>query len=263
MNKISYTSGGMALYVDILQFLVTGIADSFKGILMNWGSPAGCYIVSGCVVTITGPTGGNYTYTWTAGYISYNGEILPVASGSITNVPASMPSAHGVYWTCSESVANNQSTRVGVLIYGANTDINHSGTLPLMHWDAVTLDINILNKILSGFPAQEEAWHLLASGDFQNSWANYPSGGGYDVEPVGFKKDLFGTIWLKGMTMNTGVSNSNTIFNLPVGYRPNHDRSFCCVFGGVAIEIKIAANGNVNLPNSYTMASFDGISFKI
>ena len=265
MNKISYTSGGMAFFVDILQFLVSGIGDSFKGILTNWGSPVGCFVVSGCVVTITGPTGGYYTYTWTPGYIAYNGEILPVAAGSITNVPISMPSVHGVYWTYAESVANNQATRVGVLIYGANTDVNHSGTLPLMPWNALTLDSLLLSKITS----QDQGWQNVSS--FLNSWGNAGtiSINGFSIvtEPIAYRKDLFGVVWIKGIAQNASTSNTNAIFQLPVGYRPANDRIF---FGSISsasgtppIIIKVGADGNVFLLTANMTAYLDGISFKL
>lgn len=68
-----------------------------------------------------------------------------------------------------------------------------------------------------------EPWHLIgAAGEpaFQNSWVNI---GGAAGATAGFRKNIGGTIELKGQMSSpagAGTGNATVCFTLPEGYRP-------------------------------------------
>jgi hypothetical protein len=59
-------------------------------------------------------------------------------------------------------------------------------------------------------------WTAVAA--FGTNWANY----GSVWSNARYRKDICGTVHLDGMLRSNAASNSNTIFTLPVGYRPSH-----------------------------------------
>jgi hypothetical protein len=66
-----------------------------------------------------------------------------------------------------------------------------------------------------------EAWHLIGgSGEpaFATGWSNYST---TNFQSAGFFKDPSGMVHLKGLVKkSTAVASPDTIFTLPVGYRP-------------------------------------------
>lgn len=97
-------------------------------------------------------------------------------------------------------------------------------------------------------------WHTPVA---LNHWQLY--GGGYAT--LGYAKDSNGVVHLRG-----GVKNgtSNTVFRLPVGYRPSHYlyMPIYTVSGGVG-SIYIYPTGTVNVEGSGSTgyAGLDGVSF--
>lgn len=65
-----------------------------------------------------------------------------------------------------------------------------------------------------------EGWHEVGNtGEpaFQNSWANV---GGASDETLGYKKDSFGKLYLKGYIDSGTITDGTVVFTLPTGYRP-------------------------------------------
>lgn len=93
-----------------------------------------------------------------------------------------------------------------------------------------------------------------------NGWVNY----GGSNENVGYYKDEFGIVHLKG-TIKGGTSTAWTaLFNLPTGYRPFLQRRFSVDGNNAYAMISITAStGAVNIVvGNSTQLSLDGISFK-
>ena len=88
---------------------------------------------------------------------------------------------------------------------------------------------------------------------FLNQWDN-TGNGFYDV---GYYKDALGWVHLRG-NANNGGSPTDTICQLPPGFRPNAKQHFSAP--GVEHYLEIDSAGNIT-PDSATAVSLDGISF--
>lgn len=103
-----------------------------------------------------------------------------------------------------------------------------------------------------------------------NSWVDY----GTPYSTVGYWKDSFGIVHLKGAIKN-GISSNSIVFTLPTGYRPNNSIGFAILGYGETIggdgtstcSVVISSEGNVtigDLNNSYsTIICLDNISFRV
>lgn len=107
-----------------------------------------------------------------------------------------------------------------------------------------------------------EAWHEVgAAGEpaFQNGWVNF--GGIYGT--AAFRKDPFGTVYLKGM-VKSGTLGSN-IYVLPVGYRPAARGIFASLGSNAVARIDVDSDGsvfvNATLASSAWM-TLNGITFR-
>lgn len=109
------------------------------------------------------------------------------------------------------------------------------------------------------FAPQPEPWQLVGPGlaiPFQNSWTSLA---GFD--PVGFTKDAYGIVWLKGVI--TGGTNNSVAFTLPPGYAPGVKLNFAewSNLNNVA-GVTVAANGTVTVSFLGTnIVILDGIKF--
>lgn len=94
---------------------------------------------------------------------------------------------------------------------------------------------------------------------FTNAWVNF---GGVQA-PVGYFKDQFGLVHIRGMMQN-GVANA-AAFTLPTGYRPVYEESFGVVGSAGADRIIVQQNGVVKTiatGGAGTWMSLAGISFR-
>jgi hypothetical protein len=94
-----------------------------------------------------------------------------------------------------------------------------------------------------------------------NSWVNF----GSDYQEVGYMKDNFGFVHIRGM-IKSGTSATANVFTLPVGYRPNLHILQVASHDGTPEQVavvQILANGNINfIKGSTSWTSFGNISFK-
>jgi hypothetical protein len=124
---------------------------------------------------------------------------------------------------------------------------------------AVGADVKALNSQVGTVIL--DTWHLIGSGGqpaFQNGWVNYAAS---NLGPVGFRKDLFGKVRLKGC-MKSGTSNT-VAFTLPVGYRPPYEMNFPVASAGAFGRVIIGIDGTVTPVGSNTTFFLDGIEFDL
>ena len=251
MNRLkTEITGGFNLFGDDLAFIDASIRDSFFGLLSAFGiTPETSFIVSGCEISQVG-----LTYSWTGGYIAFQGDILKVIAGSVT-VPGSIPSGSGLYWGMDISYdsagvvrqsTNTYEVRHGKLVYGVYPvdiyDVAH-----YMPWNATTLASLLINStvVVAKLNALNEDWHEVSS--FPSGWANNSG-----WETIGYRKDVFGIVHLKGDALK-GSATDNIIFILPVAYRPAKKKRY----GNITID----TDGSITSTDSNT--TLEGINFKI
>ena len=95
--------------------------------------------------------------------------------------------------------------------------------------------------------ARVPGWNAVSA--FSNSWASV----GTPYHPVGFHRDVFGVIRLRGR-LGSG-STGNAAFTLPATFRPGATQSFAVAGGTVSIT-----TAGVVTPTGTTL-DLDGISF--
>lgn len=103
MNKLLFSEGGQPLNLDDLEFMQNSVHNPMKALLSSWGN---C-ILSGCQIQVDKETS---AHSWTAGYISYNGEVYAVSAGSIEQVEQSA----SLYWMLYSSEGGSRSFSDGV-----------------------------------------------------------------------------------------------------------------------------------------------------
>lgn len=92
-----------------------------------------------------------------------------------------------------------------------------------------------------------------------NGWVNYGVGGA----TVGFFKDKFGIVHIKGLVKSGTTSTATVIFNLPGGYRPLEDQQFATVSEGVFGDGRVMAGGDVVFDHGTNVwFSLNNISFR-
>lgn len=79
MNKLLFSEGGQPLHLDDLSFMQEAIASPLKALTRSWGN---C-ILSGCELRLSQD---NADFSWTEGYISFQGDIYRVSAGSLEQV---------------------------------------------------------------------------------------------------------------------------------------------------------------------------------
>lgn len=87
------------------------------------------------------------------------------------------------------------------------------------------------------------------------SWLNFNSG----YAPVGYIKDSFGIVHLRGLAVSG--ANGSTIFILPVGFRPPYTQVVPAVINSAFGSITITAAGVVSPVGATGGVYLDGISF--
>lgn len=126
----------------------------------------------------------------------------------------------------------------------------------------------VVAGVLTAAKMSVEAWtEVGTTPPFVNSWANNGAG----LNTTAFYKDLSGNVTMKGTALRTGTPvNNETIFTLPVGYRPVADAIFVnpSNFGPQRIYITSAGAVTINSPAGYATlgasntVSFDGVHFR-
>jgi hypothetical protein len=107
------------------------------------------------------------------------------------------------------------------------------------------------------------------SGD---AWRNRPNTGGENYDTVGFYRDPFGRVFLKGMarcrdgTDSTCGAFGTVMMRLPPGYRPAYTELFPARSAGSSShQVEIRADGQVSVSDATAGSDFyslSGISFR-
>jgi hypothetical protein len=268
MNRLKTTDNGkLPIVSDDLRFIDAGIREAFKGAFSALGITAtDSFKISGCVVTSIG-----LTHTWTDGVICLAGEILPVVAGSVT-IPSIPQVGYGLAWIYDISFDaaglkifengishDTYEVRKAKLAY-VEYSVNQNGQTDYMPVNAPYIQQKLLSlmtsseilariissDIVSKINESESDWNELF---LQNGWQNV----GTPFANVAYKKDAFNVVYLRGMASIITV-NSLAIFNLPVGFRPTHER--------VVGLFRIQANGDVISMSIDASVSIE-LSFKI
>lgn len=197
MNRIDFTqTGGFPLTQDTLNFLQNAYQTPLEGLGKFLIGGAALGIVNGCTAT------GNTT---SSGLIVYNGELLPFTGGTtqatflVRDVPQNLIFQDG----SSHAVMHKRYAEFGV---GAGA----------VAWNAVRLDAAVL--------LPPEAWHVVTNTTtpaLGSLFANDPNA------PLRYRKLPNGQVFVQG-TLNRYAAGSDTIFTLPVGYRPTRTQIFLC-----------------------------------
>jgi hypothetical protein len=212
---ITNLEGGFPLRLDDLGFIQEAPREALYGLFSAFGiTKADSFKLSGCQVDVSGNT-----YTCSAGYIVYEGEVLPVYAHSISSM-----GTVGFYVKTSwdpqglkefKPPAGQKNTYQ--LRYAELGNIIPTVSQSHMSYNAPTLHQIIKNKIL----ALEESWSPLSLlNDCNNVGGNY--------QDCQYKKDNSGKIHLRG-TLNRepyGLRNGLQLLLLPPLYRPSKDICF-------------------------------------
>jgi hypothetical protein len=85
---------------------------------------------------------------------------------------------------------------------------------------------------------------------------------GYPFNPVQFRKDGDGVVWLRGMVK--GATSGSVIFTLPTGYCPAYQQLHgVCISPNVIGRVDVCQDGRVLLQvGSNDWVSLDGIAFR-
>lgn len=118
MDKLLFSEGGQPLHLDDLEFL----QGSFQGSLLSFISALGNYIIGGCAITYE-----HDAVHWTPGYISYQGKVYRVDSGSLPHVEDDP-----LYWvfshkTTARKVFADSSEHPTQESYTASLSLNEEG----------------------------------------------------------------------------------------------------------------------------------------
>ena len=100
------------------------------------------------------------------------------------------------------------------------------------------------------------AW---AAPTLNTDWSNYSGA----FTQAGYRKDALGMVQLKGLVKkSSAVSTPDTIFTLPVGFRPTTEKLFTVTSNLTAGEVRVTTGGAVNvLAGDANYVSLDGLSF--
>ena len=111
---------------------------------------------------------------------------------------------------------------------------------------------------------KQEEWLPVSVGGiagFNQGWANY----GGVFTPAGYFKDSLGIVHLRGLVQRKS-GDSNVIFTLPTGYRPEYEYIYAVASGHTLVpcRIDLTVKGEIlvtaGTPGEYV--SLDGISFR-
>lgn len=124
--------------------------------------------------------------------------------------------------------------------------VDRPGTL-----EKVITSLQAVLKLLAPFDEPEAAQGVI----YQTTWT--------DSEPVKFKKDPLGRVYLSGSAARSGGALGN-VFVLPANYRPLKTRQFHCpITGGTSALVQVLASGLVLYSGAAgaVTVSLDPISF--
>ena len=117
----------------------------------------------------------------------------------------------------------------------------------------------IINGVAQCASLQAEAWVDLSS-QLLNGWQTY--GGAYGISNPGYRKDVTGTVYLRGMVRFglCDATNGSVIFNLPAGYNASGGLLVFSVVAGASTARAVVNPFGQNVSVSGCANSADGVS---
>lgn len=248
MNKLQTNyNGNMPVFLNDIRWANDATCEGFKAIASALGLlPADSFKISGCVVTTT-VNGNNDDYVCTEGYIWLNGEILKVDAQTISI--ANNPHAEMVIFdldvsydptgtkTFQYEVGGQQSHECYEVRKGILKAVPAAVPNPYMSYAAPTIHEVLRDKLNALGDTWKNVGSYMNSG-FEDSWSNEA---GY--EPVAYKKDAFGKVYIKGVA--SSATPVGVIFILPLGYRPAFKRYYPCYLGSSIVVVTVDTTGEV------------------
>ena len=158
------------------------------------------------------------------GRVTLKGGIKSGTPGS-TSVAFTLPAGYRPPKPAYAVVEVNGPATGYVTIGTDGTVVIRTGSTTWTDLTGVDFDTESVSSVTSVVAQPLEPWHTVGStGEpaLLNSYVNTPG-----QTPVGFRKDPFGRVHIKG-TVRTGTNNTS-VFTLPVGYRPPASRYYTCL----------------------------------
>ncbi len=122
------------------------------------------------------------------------------------------------------------------------------------HWSFLTAVKDTIEKLVGYFESIDDTWIWAI---LENSWEHY----GSPYSPVRYRKKPNNIVYFTGVAKSGTVGQ--TLFVLPVSYRPAFDLIVPVVSNGVLGVCTIKATGEVEATSgNNTYFSLDGISFQ-
>ncbi|MDB5167196.1 MAG: hypothetical protein JWN26_341 [Candidatus Saccharibacteria bacterium] len=179
--------------------------------------------------TVAGATGYTFQYNTTGGNCSSGSWTTAFSNQNTTTY--TVPGIHSTPSTPS-------------VIYGCATATTAGASVPTSGWSTVA-SVTI------------PVW---VTPSLQNSWADF----GSTYNTAGYTKTPYGLVILKGLIKRTGTFVSGeTIFTLPVGYRPAYKLTFAVSSNDASASFTINTDGTItpstNVSESYL--SLESVSF--
>jgi len=235
MDKLQIGNGGHPLLGDNIKFVQDAWRSGFSGLLRAFNSNTidDSGKLYGCNIVIAGS---NYTYT--EGYAWLGDEIYYVPAQTT-------PQPLGVGGSAFVFSFQNQITLTGQYQNTTTQNVHYSRYATILHntsgvyeinsactFEFVLADLLITTGKLTTPSALSTAiaplanktidtWHQVgAAGEpaYYAGWSDGASG----AQGIRFKKNDIGTVSFVGSATAGGVA-TNSVFNLPVGYRPQFD----------------------------------------
>lgn len=256
MNKLLTTDDGkFPFYLDDLRWIDEGLREAFAGIINFFSDEK--FILSGCEMTWNPVT---VEWTCAEGFIAWEGEILYCPGGTAMQDESNTP-VFDIEVTYDPdglklfgSGVSHNTYEIRRAKFYAENPASAGGKL------VATIANRTIDLIISHINNDEEDWRYpddAGEPQLQGDWESVDSGA---LSRVGFKKDQFGNVWLKGQAQG----GSGTLFTLPSGYRPPRSMYFMSLHptDSTVAKLTVSSAGVVGEISSESKLNLDGLVFK-
>lgn len=228
MNKFHIGFGGHPLTGDDFEYIQFANRDAIAGSLsyLRGQTADDLVVLNGCNVSVVGS---NYTYT--DGYIWYNGEVYYVPAQPVPQAMVvggdhvfsivSTNNATGIDTYQNGTIVNTWEDRTAVILHNTSGSNVYNAQILFKYVISQIVDQAALFAKLSDLTpfAQKsiDTWHVIGAGGQPAYGSTWGAIAGKDSR---FIKDDVGGVSVRLNATTTGVAPGGVIFVLPVGYRP-------------------------------------------
>jgi hypothetical protein len=220
MNKVELGfQGGHPFVLDDLEFMQNALTEGIKGLASFFQTTSSDpVIISGLTTSVVGPN-----TVWTNGFICVNQEIYFVLGGTFTTGSSMVIDIAQTIDTNGDKTFENlvvnstYTVRRGILKVdtGSPTEVD------------ITDFITIMDRLASIGCLRNSTVGWVNVPTFASTWGN---GGSYTTGVCRYRKNAMGSVELcGGAKITTSSLAGETIFTLPVAYRPIENKIFTCI----------------------------------